>query len=494
MLLVLLLTAGTLAGCLDQELQPADGRPAGVSLADAEAGGSYLFEHLGGPLVIELAGATDASATVDLFAPNERVAGWPLGPTTERPRKAEMTLPAGAYVLHVRSLSNGTLALQSAAAAVDTVHLLSSHVERIILHQNPREGLGLPPEIRLAPRPIDAEVTIRLERPPTSLRLLATADMDDLDVTVSGGLGLVLQADDAWVAGPSSLFFDERWLVEIPVRLWPENIVGKNYTAGLEARHSGGAIVLEATSFSLALPEASPVEQQVPSMAFLYGELEPRVPTSFQVSRANDQLILSPFPGGLPEEWTDVPHATNVSDEAEPSWVALYGPDDHKIGTYSIGADPVAVSLPEAGTYVLVLLEGQAFVGLSRIPSDFQMHALANRTIVLPAVPAGSNGDYGLRRDTVELDGVAYAVRAHRVAATPTLVALYGNCWDSSVRIVQDNQTVGHADMRKGQIDTAGLSQASQRLMPGPLEVISDGFGRGSQCHLGLEIQVYQRP
>ncbi len=483
-----------LAGCFDDATLAV--RLDGVPLATAVAGGSYLFHHDGGKLTVAVAdnGSQPARAHVDLFGPTARLAGWPLGPAGERPASAAISLPAGDYVLHVRSVENGTLALHGGGGTVPAVRALASHVERIILHQTPHEGLGVPQELRLTPQSLNIDVTFELERPPTSMTIYATDAAEQLHVSVAGDLGILLDLANGYVAPPPALFFDERRMTDLGGRFWPENVVGTSYTATLHANHVDGAVVLESRSFSLAAPAAAPSAARVPEMAFLYGELEHLTPTAIQVSGSPNTIILSQFPVDLPEDWAY--DADMHGEQALPaeSVVTLYAPDDRRIGTYAIGSEPVAVTLNEPGSYVLVLLSGQTFVGLSSVPSDFQMHALRNGTVTAPATPAGSNGDFGVRRDQVDLQGgIAYHVSPRIVAASGPPVFIYGSCWDAAVRVVQDNQTVGFAELRTSQLRDEGMEGASTRLATAPIEVVSEGFGQGSPCTVALDFQVYHR-
>ncbi len=480
-----------LSGCLADE-PVALNVPGQLDLAQAKVGQAYLLYHDGGALEVSLhANRTGtASAWVDLFAPSQRLEGWLLGPQGARPLAASTTLPAGDYAIFVRSLENATLALSSNGRALAGVTELASHKERVILHEAPREDLGLGSPLRLVNRPASVELDLHLERPPTLLQVYVSETVEDLDVTITNELGLLLKVEVPYQPRSNSLLGEDRVLVGLPGQFHASNVASTNVTATVQASHAGGAIILESTSFSLATAPAAP-SKPASGMRFLFGNLEPLVPVSVHVAHASDRLILSPLPSFTDANSAQVPDGGAFAASA---WVSVYGPDDRKLGTFHVQEEPIAVELYAAGAHALVLLEGEVLVGLSGTPADFQMHPLRNTTILVPAVPAGSSGAYGLRREPVELGGIAYHVGAVRWYDPSDPLRFYGNCWDSGARLIQNNQTIAYADMRQDQIDVSHVVGAGRLLAVGDVEVVADGFGRGSGCHVALAVRVFERP
>jgi hypothetical protein len=440
-----------------------------------EAGTFYAFRHAGGGLSLGV--LPGGRAQVELFdGADQRLGQISLSDALAGGSLQLQNMPAGDYVIRTLAV-NGTLRIESGGAA-PALRPLAAHVERQVLLQVPRGTVPSVPALPGAPGaapPIDRGLDLQLLRAPTSLRVLVAGDYASLDVELRSAMGPVASAHSTGFAPFNGL--GNGGLSEVSTEFQVENVRDGHLTGRVQAQDLHGVILLEASSYSRAEPLASPAAPGA-APAFSYGPL-PAAPVRFQTGPRASQLVL---------------HGTPFQ-EGNRTWATLFDDHGHRVGTWSVatGAFLAIPVLPSAG-YVAALLRGNATLGADAAPGDFELHPMQVREQVVPADPAGSNGDYGQAR--ADLDGAGVFAIEPTVATSasgpfgfdPQFAAQCSG--PAQVRIVQGNETLGFWD--EGFSRQPPSSDAELRLRDGPLAVLSDGFGATGCPHAAARIKSFQ--
>lgn len=481
---VLILTAG----CAAEPRADASPDP-GLPPANLEPGRFYSFHHGGGPLVFALDG--DGDVSLELYGGDDTrlgSVGFSSSPTSSGMYRLE-GVDAGELVLHMQTL-NGTLSVDADGARVTRFLPLVEHVERVLLVQHePRlqpfgalniEGLPTAEPVHVAPE-------VAFQRAPSHLRVLGTGPWSsDLVVQVEGARGVVLRTLDN-PSSPSTLSLAPTHdLIEVPSTMTPQNLRDGALTVHVDAGDLGGALVLEARSFARApLPTPGARGPDPADVAFTYGDL-PDGPVGFTVHRSARHLVLWQGDGSGPANGTDAA-------------VALFDGHDAKLGVVLVPPrGSVEVPVAADGTYVAVLLSGQATLGADRAPADFELRPLGVQEATVPSVPAGQGGDYGVA--TVELSGERVFALRNSTMAAPTgdfagQAMGSGGCDTGRFIALAQGGETRFAFFEPGQadVDPAPFLQGSLALDGGPIVVTHDGFGDDGCSRAAVAVLAYER-
>lgn len=467
-----------LAGCIgDRAPEPLpvpEPAPYAVEATEVQAGRFYAFDHDGG--LLSLRPAAGASAQVELFdGQDRRVAEYGLGGGEAGP-DVQMELGAGNYVLRFAAL-NGTISMASAGTPVQLMPL-ESHVERVVLAQEPK---GAVPNVPFVPlRPTHIELDVNLTRTPTGMRLWTDGSFNWLELALGGPAGEVFRA----TSGPTASFGDfGTALREVEglfhaSRARNERLVGK-----LDVEDLQGALILESFSYSRAIPPGQDLQGQRPGRPpFEYGLL-PSVPVAFEVAPSAQRLYFAaladarevgPFGGG---------------PDSIAAWVSVFGPDDRKLASVPVRAGTyTTLAVNQPGTYVAVLLQGNATLGADAAPKNLGLLPLGVEVQEGPQRPAGSSGNYG--QDSEELAAVPFDVRPTRIddpftSPIPSLAC----SMQESLRILQDGEVVAAFGPMWDSRDVP----AGALLGNGPVTLWHDGFGGSGCMRNGVALHSYRR-
>ncbi|MGB0652416.1 MAG: hypothetical protein ACPGQL_04375 [Thermoplasmatota archaeon] len=498
---VLALLAGALvaaAGCLDPEVAPS---PPPIAIGHLEPermrdGGFYQFHHAGGELALWSNFQGGDGAAFDLYGPDHRRIAVPVVPAPDGRDAgvAAIDAEAGRYVLSLYGWEElEILALKSGGIEVESVRPLARHVERHVLASTDKDAPLAQVPVPLQPQPIDEAFTLRLARTPVHLSLTVAGSITDLHFDAASPLGPVLATADAGAGAVPFNGLQARDLYPIVASFHPENVVDEFLELRIKAEDLVGELILESISYSLAgAPEAK--AGRADDLTFLYGRLPPGEPNAFQVPPGARVLGFSDL--AVPTFGEDFPH--DGDDAPAPSVVLLYGPDG-STQVVRFRSDPVFVAA-EPGPHVAVLLTGAAFVFVDATPIDFQLHAMTNRTVLLPQEPGGADGHFGIESTTFDPDDeVVFAARPLAMASSSgPLPAFFigsaGGCDHSWINLRQEGESVAYASIDDLQAGTAaGFDGVGTRLAPGPLEILHGGFGDAS-CYVGAQLRLFTRP
>lgn len=493
-LLAAAVAATLLAGC---SADPPPASPLDLALErgpdELEAGRFYAFGHAGGELALSVEG--NGSADVVLFGADDTRLGRVGVGTGETGGRFELDAVAGGeLVVQVLGL-DGELELRSAGALVQSYHELPRHVERhILLHvaREPLERLGVLPT--LMPEPADETVEVDLLRAPSDLRLLAEGEYTDLEVVVQGEDGVVLEASDSGGPFPAAGLGVVSFGV-IPSQMRSENVRDGRLTAHVRADHFKGILLLEGESFSRARPtgvESEPT-QDVPR--FTYGPL-PNQPVSFQVRDGTTRLYL--LQESEPDDVCSASEPESTDCVAPMATVTIFDPEDRRLATVVVPWNTtMAVQVTVPGTYVAVLLAGQASLAADRTPADFELGPLDVKSVIAPEGYASETpGEYGQARSEVTGQGVVFRITPQDQASTPFGLPTGGpDCARTSLAVAQGGETIASwgFDQRSYDFDLEGTPEAASRLLAGgPLTLVHDDFG--SECvRTSLLLEGYER-
>jgi len=488
-----------LAGCAGPAAGPSAPAPGAVTAAGLEAGGYYAFVHAGGELALAMRG--NGSADLVLYgADGARVSHVGLDAGQASGRFVLDGLPPQELVVEAKAV-NGTLDIRSRGHAVDTFTPLPTHVERHVLLEARQDAVGLVGLPGTLP-PAHASLDVALLRAPAELRLLGRGSFDDVQVEVTGKGGPVLQArlSGGIVAPAFASFF-----AEMPADFLPENVRDGALNATVTAQGFQGVLVLEAESFSLARPAggaAAPAQGPAP---FSFGKL-PDKPVGFSVRSGTRHLYLWHEAGpGEASAARACGQAGNVSArkpcaEGPAAHVALFGPDDRRVATVDVPANGTVVipvgAVASVGTWVAVVLDGEADLGADRAPGDLELHPLAVTHVRAPAAAAGgSDGSYGAAEEPVAPAGTPFAMDVVEVGSGPfdTPPPPMGtSCPPSALALRQGGETIGAWGFGLSSPQPSDGSDAARLLAAGPLTAWHDDFGPGC-ARLGLDVSSYQR-
>lgn len=487
-----------LAGCTDggggpEEAPGTQPLAPGLTPGELRAGGFYTFRHEGGTLVFTLGEEGDAS--FDLFdGADLRLGsvGFSSSPSGSSMHTIEGVQP-GDLVLRLTTI-NGTLRVESGGRSVTSFRPLGVAVERHVLvdldpRPNPLPGIVIP--LPTSDGSYSGTMDVAFRRAPVGLRVLATGPDAGLLVEVRSSKGVVLVADGDEASPQAAI--GELVLYPIPGEFTPQNVRDGSFTVTVTADDLGGAVVLEAQSYSRAPLPAEPVAGPDPAdVPFTYGAL-PRSPVGFTVHDDARRIFL----------WQDEAAADNAT-------VALFDADDRRIATVLVpGRGSIAVTVQGGGEHVAVLLEGDATLGADVAPSDFDLHPLERSVTVLPVAVAGSyqapeGGRYGQGTEEADLP-TAFALRANRTSASEG---------DEFGDDAQFNPFCGtHNRGRYLAIDQGGeavlaylegldegnepgpaFMAGTRALGSGPVQVHFDGFGADGCDRPVIDVLSYVRP
>jgi hypothetical protein len=495
-----------LAGCASSP--PADPLPA-PSLTEVEAdqlqnGTFYAFAHQGGDLALAVSG--NGSAEVVLYGADDRRLGHiGVGAGQARGRFVLDGVEAGELVLHALAV-NGTLDLRSGGDAIERFRALSAHVERHVLAERDYSFTDL--TLLTGSEPIDETLEVELVRAPSELAVITRATYEQLDVTVTGRSGTIYEAQSGGgvPAPPTGLFFQE-----VMGTFHGQNVRDGHVTVAVYATGFGGVLLLEARSYSRAPPAEAEAFLTDAVPRFTYGVL-PGQPVSFEVRAGATEVYLwqedPPAPEDLSEECEEPANADQARCDTEASaHVALFGPQDERIGIVAVPANgTLAVPLGDAGpgTWVAVLLDGEATLGADRVPGDFELHPLDAVETVLPAEAAGGNDrSYGQDRRPLQPAGVAYRFSTTTQQGGPTGSAFdptsdllgFGGCDDTTLAVLLGGETIaawGYDSLRSSSRQSPAAIDPSLLLGDGDLEVAYSDFGEGCD-RIGVLVEGYER-
>lgn len=421
--LVLVLCGGFLAGCLDEGPAPTLLGPASIGIDEVEAGRFYAFDHRGGSLAIGIEDGDELA--LHLYSPQDtRLGRLELAPDTFGKDVRLDGLAPGSYVIGVEAI-NGTLALLSSGASVELLTVLGSHVERSVIAEVPISTdatFGIVGPIGTAfgqQRPVDESLTVNLSRTPTFMGLLFGGETQDLDVKVTGATGTVLTSEGAYAATRQGA---NTFIVEpLPSEFSGQGAKSSDYDVRVTAPHFEGVLILEAYSYSRHVP-ANPVDatSSEDDVTFTYGELPGR-PVSFQVhkdARALYAWAKDPRPAEEQEACIDDDGQGNASSAAacgSPSdhvaYVAVYGPDDERLGIYRLVPGTLAkIPVARGGDYVAVSHGGLVVMGADKVPVDFEMHVLDVSSTMIGQSDVGDSDDYEQVAGRTNVSGVAFSI------------------------------------------------------------------------------------
>lgn len=506
-LLVAAFLAAGLAGCADDPPGVPVPDPGLVAVAATELvpGGFYAFDHPGGELAFSTRG--NSSAEVVLYGGDDRRIGRiGVGDQDTSGRFVLDDVPAGELVVEVLELEGDDdgLDIRSAGQRVRGFERLPVHVERHLLVQVDFSETSLGGLLPFGGGPVDENKDLQLRRAPSSLRLLYLGSHSDLSVVVSGSSGPVLQAESSGgvpATGPYDLY---------PVpgqQVFTENIRDGRLSAQVSAESFQGVLFLEARTFS----RARPVEEQgmpTPDVPrFTYGPL-PDQPVSFQVHDEAENLYLF-YEGtgseGICRGSVEDPPADADGSCSEAALVALFDADDRRVATVRVRFnETVAIPVDAAGEWVAVLLAGEATLGASRVPADFELHPLDVRTAQVPQAAAGENGgNYGQATSEATVDGVLFRItgvqESPRISgfgvtpldyrcASPSLIAYQGGEAIAAWGIDEDQYDPGTS----GPAEPTAVFDPNALLDGTGLTLVHDDFG--PECdRMTLSIEGYSR-
>lgn len=498
-LLAALAVLPLLAGCSDDPVPQPARVTSEVTAARLANDTYYAFGHRGGDLDLSVAG--NGSAEVVLYgADDQRIGRIGVGAEQARGRFVLEGLDAGELVLRVLSIS-GTLDLRSNGSPVLAYRMLPLHVERHLLVERDA-STPLLPTLPGGGSSVDETLELDLLRAPTDVVAVARATYESIDVRASGRSGLVYDGQSGQgVPIQAGVFLDE-----LPGEFHDENVRDGHLSVHVQATSFSGIVLLEARSYSrarIAEGEAFP-STDVPR--FTYGDL-PDQPVEFEVREGTTLLYL----------WQEDPPANETSEECEDpanaqqarcavgalAHVALFGPDDTRFATLTVPANAtLAVPVPEAGTWVAVLLDGASTLGADRVPSDFELRLLDVVETVVPGDAAGQDdGSYGEDRRPLEAAGVVFSLEPTTIFGSgttgspfdPTAQLFLGGCDPTAVSVLLDGETIAAwgYDGYRFTPDTQPIA-GTLLLGDGELEVAYSDFGRGCS-RAGVLVQGYER-
>ena len=395
--LALLATIPLLAGCVQDPaipLLPAPS-PFAIQAFQAQPGRSYAIDHPGGTLTLRIAAAS-AGALVLYDGEDRRLGAYSLGGGGAADLRIDELAP-GRHVLQVVGL-NGTLMVEGPAGPVP-LWPLRTHVERHVLASRPAQPV---PPIPLVPRDtIHDAVRLDLTHPPTGLVLYADGDFGDLHLELSSPAGEVFRSD--WGGAKFDPPFYEQ-LEPVPGTFHSENVRSPSLEGRLDVEDLQGVLLLDATSYSRALPAGQELVSKGPSTVSVgyrqYGLLPPR-PVAFHVSSQATHLAF----------WNDGALPSSSLRAPDPSWVAIYDAKDRKLASVPVLPGTVTtLQVEAAGEYVAVLLSGNATLGADAAPPELGLKPLDTLTQVVPQRPAGKGGEYGQANETIAPQGVLYGI------------------------------------------------------------------------------------
>ena len=484
-LMAALVLVPTLAGCVGRtppETAPTpEPGPYFVAPSEAEAGRFYALAHGGG--LLSFRPHAGASAQVELFdAQDRRVAEYGIGGGQAGP-DIQVELPPGSYVLRMPTL-NGTIAITSAGTELPLIPL-EGHVERIVLAQDTKGVLPAVPFVPLEGAHL--KLDLNLTRTPTGLRLLADGEFGWLELALSGPAGEVFRAE----SGPATSFAEfGDYLREVEGKFLASRARTERLQGTLDVEDLQGVLVLEAYSYSRAVPMGQDRQGQRSGRApFEYGLL-PSVPVAFDVASGASQLYLT----ALPDASLVGPKGFGGKDKVA-AWVAVFGPDDVKLasvpvylGTYT------TVQVSQPGTYVAALLQGNATLGADVAPGKLGLRPLRVDIHELPQQAAGTSGNYGQESEDPgsegSLQGVTFDVRPVTIDEPLTSpIPSFACSMQESLRIIQEGEVVAAYGPQwpNASLPTGAL------LGNGPLTLWHDGFGGSGCMRNGVAVHTYLR-
>jgi hypothetical protein len=497
---VVLLAAGAvlplLAGCNSPPSGDAPPATAAVTGDRLENGTFYAFAHGGGDLVFSV--ASNGSADLVLYSgDDERLGHIGVGAERARGRFVLDGVKAGDLVLQALSV-NGTLDVRSGGSPVKAFRELPVHIERRVLAQRPMSTLGsfgIPGN----GASVDETIDLDLLRAPAEIVVLERANYGSLDIEVEGRSGVVYRASSSssTFGGAPNLPF-----VTVDGEKHFENIRDGKLTAHVQASDFGGTVLLEARSFSRAVPVDGGAFASSEVPRFTYGLL-PDQPVSFEVHRDAKRLYLWQEDGAACSK----ADATAVDAEpcADEAQVALFGPDDKRVATIAVPANgSVAVGVSEPGSWVAVLLAGEATLGADRVPGDFELHPIDVREAVSPAQAAGSGaGNYGQDRGALQVAGVPFRLTPTTIMDGATGDLPIGSPFDQistqceapAVSVLRDGETIAAWGYDLGRFSRPAEPsplEGTLLLGDGELEVSYSDFGPGCE-RLGVTVEGYAR-
>jgi hypothetical protein len=430
------------------------------------AGTFYAFRHGGGALSLGV--EPGRFAKVELFDGQDvRLGQVQLGGVVgdRTPLRFEDLAP-GDYVLRPLAI-NGTLLVASDGGS-PALRPLSTHLERRILVQRPT-GTSPPVAIPslLTPGPIETtHVDIRLQHPPTDLRLLVAGTYSGLAVRLGGPTGTVLESSSDG-GSPVPSVFGPSGLDDVRAAFHPDNVRDAHLTGSVESQDLKGVVILEATSYSRAEPLAGPPSRaNAERPAFVYGNL-PDDPVRFQTGPRTTHLLLTAGP--------DAAHDCTCAMMDNQTRITLFDGKGARIGSWSLPPNAtLSLPAPASTDFILALVSGNATLGADAPPADFELHPLKVHTTVVPAAAAGSNGEYAQAETSV--DGLTvFDIRPEEVdSPAPEPFQGLPTCPPrETLRILQGNETLGYwgAGLRPSAAAVGTL------LHDGPVTVQHDGFG-----------------
>jgi hypothetical protein len=470
----------------------------------------YAFAHGGGDLVFAVAG--NGSADIVLYgADDQRLGHIAVGAEQAHGRFVLDGAPAGELVLEAVAV-NGTLDIRSDGAPVDAFRPLTVHVERYVLAQAPRTETGQF-GIPFGPREgetIDTTLAVDLLRAPSDLVVLENSMYSSLDIVVTGRSGVVYEASEGGSAvGAPSMVFQVVQTGEKKL----ENVRDGHLVARVQATDFEGTLLLEARSYSRAAVAKGGAYEADAGLVprFTYGVL-PDQPVAFEVRAGATVLYLwqEDSQDADREETTcsEVGQDNVPSQDCEPAYahVALFGPADQRVATVAVPREgTLAIPVGEAGpgSWVAVLLDGQATLGADRVPGDFELHPIDVVEAVSPASAAGENGtEYAQGRRPLDVSGIAFRLQETQMQDSATgdlpidgTLGLFGSCEEAAVSVLLDGETIGAwgYDLGRYSSGTPVLAiDPSTLLGDGDLEVAFSDFGPNCP-RLGVLVQGYER-
>lgn len=520
-LLVGMLALTVLSGCLDTGSNGGGAQPGETSAAEL-APGFYAFQHRGGALVFNV--AEDAHAAFSLYdSMDVRVGRVELGEGGHE-GPFQVTGARGEFVLGIDSLdqthdqmaadddaNESTLALHESAepilritsggASVDTFRPLRMVVERHgLVDRELSPNSGIFPPIGLEPRsnePLEQDVPLTLGRTPVGLHLLVAGAADELQVTLRGSGGLVLDSiSDYQTAGPN---FDL-----LPAQVFSENIRDNEFVVSLAAVRQEGAILLESWTYDRFVPAAVSTVLRSPEsagdgVAFTYGEL-PQMPVRIEVSDTARHLYvwtedMAPEDGMESEcEIGEPCSGERTLSEPVVAYVSIYDPQDRKLGTFRVeSGQQLDVPVSSGGSYVAVAKTGPITIGTDVAPRDFEMHPLETKSTPVGDNPPGSDTRHGFVQGPLNVTGVPFGVRPAMFqpgsGSDEFLGLAFAGCSDrGSIAVFADGALIGS----EGRPGDAGLSMVNLHLAPSGLSFQQDGFD-GNCGQLGLIVDSFIR-
>lgn len=492
-----------LAGCNEPPAGPAEEPVVStVSAARLENGTFYAFQHRGGDLAVAVAG--NGSAEVVLYgADDQRIGHVGVGAEQARGRFVLEDVEAGELVVHAMAV-NGTLDLRSGGDRVDAFRALTPHVERHILAEVQPELLGsfgLPGD----GEDVDQAVELDLLRSPTGILGAARAAFASLDITVTGRSGLVYEYRSGGTtpfASPPNVF-----LQPLYGEFHEENVRDGALTARVQASDFSGVLFLEVESYSRAAPVDGAPVLTAATPRFTYGEL-PDQPVSFEVRDGTRSLYL--WAEGISEEERseecDEP-ANAGQPRCDPdiaAHVALFDPQDRHVATLSVpGNGTLALPIDQDGSWVAVLLDGEATLGADRVPGDFELHPLDIVSVALPAEAAGeAQRSYGQDRRPLDAPGTPFRIQSTTIqsdgATGPLDPADFGpftSCDVTVLSVLRDGETIaawGYGELRFSGTQLPRGLDPTLLLADGELEVQYADFGRNCS-RTGVLVDSYER-